>query len=111
MACHGIIARTMTFDTLTIIGVGLIGGSVGLAARERRAVGRVLGVGRSPAVLELAQRRGCIDAPTDLAEAAAQADLVLVCTPVDRVVEFVREAAQHARPGTVITDAGGTKNA
>lgn len=101
----------MTFDTLAIVGVGLIGGSVGLAARRRGAARRVLGVGRSPAALQQARELGCVDAATDLADAASRADLILVCTPVDRVAEIVRDAAAHVRPGTVLTDAGSTKDA
>ncbi len=100
----------MTFDTLAIVGVGLIGGSAGLAARRLGAVRRVLGVGRSPNLLRQARDLGCIDAVADLAEAAAMADLILVCTPVDRVADFIVRAAGHARPGTVISDAGSTKD-
>ena len=98
-------------DTLAIVGVGLIGGSAGLAARERGVGRRVVGVGRSTESLAAAARAGCIDeGTTDLAAAARTADLVLVCTPVDRIVEHVRAAAESARPKTVITDAGSTKD-
>src|SRR5581483_5812409 len=102
----------MTADTLAIVGVGLIGGSAGLAARARGAARRVVGVGRSAESLAAARRAGCIDDGTsDLAAAARDADLVLVCTPVDRVAEYVRAAAAACRPGTLITDAGSTKDA
>jgi prephenate dehydrogenase len=98
-------------DTLVIVGVGLIGGSVGLAARARGVARRVVGVGRSAESLAAAQRAGCIDeGMADLAAAARTADLILVCTPVDRVVEYVHTAAEAARPGTIITDAGSTKD-
>jgi prephenate dehydrogenase len=101
----------MRVDTLTIVGVGLIGGSVGLAARERGVAGRILGVGRSPE--SLARAVGCraIDAGTcDLAGAARDSDLILFCSPVDRIVTQVRQAAEVCRPGTVLTDAGSTKD-
>jgi prephenate dehydrogenase len=102
----------MTADTLVIVGVGLIGGSAGLAARTRGVVRRVVGVGRSAASLAAARKVGCIDAgTTDLAAAVREADLVLVCTPVDRITEHVRAAAAACRPGTIITDAGSTKDA
>ena len=102
----------MNLDTLAIVGVGLIGGSAGLAARERGVARRVVGVGRSAASLDTARRRGAIDAGTsDLAAAARDADLVLFCTPVDRIAEQVRAAAAACRPGTLLTDAGSTKDA
>jgi prephenate dehydrogenase len=99
-------------DTLVIVGVGLIGGSAGMAARKRGIARRVVGVGRSAASLAAASDAGCIDeSTTDLAAAASAADLVLVCTPVDRIAEFVRTAAAACRPGTLLTDAGSTKDA
>ncbi|HEY1375198.1 MAG TPA: prephenate dehydrogenase/arogenate dehydrogenase family protein [Gemmataceae bacterium] len=102
----------MTADTLVIVGVGLIGGSAGLGARDRGVARRVVGVGRSAESLAAARRAGCIDDGTpDLAAAARDADLVLVCTPVDRVAEYVRAAAATCRPGTLLTDAGSTKDA
>jgi prephenate dehydrogenase len=98
-------------DTLVIVGVGLIGGSVGLAARARSVARRVVGVGRSMESLAAARRVGCADdCTTELAAAAREADLVLVCTPVDKVVEHIRTAATSCRPGTLITDAGSTKD-
>jgi prephenate dehydrogenase len=102
----------MDFDTLTIVGVGLIGGSAGLAARQRGAARHVLGVGRSADSLAAARRAGCIDdGTTDLAAAARDAEVVLFSTPVDRIAEQVRTAAAACRPGTLLTDAGSTKDA
>jgi prephenate dehydrogenase len=102
----------MTLDTLTIVGVGLIGGSVGLAARARGVARQVIGVGRSAATLDTAVRIGAITAGTcDLAGAARQSDLILVCTPVDQIAGHVRAAAAACRPGTLLTDAGSTKDA
>jgi prephenate dehydrogenase len=98
-------------DTLIIVGVGLIGGSVGLAARARGVARRVVGVGRSAETLAAAARAGCIDdGATDLAAAARDADLILVCSPVDRIADHVRAAAAACRPGTILTDAGSTKD-
>jgi cyclohexadieny/prephenate dehydrogenase len=98
-------------NTLTIVGVGLIGGSVGLAARARGVARRVVGVGRSAESLAAARKAGCVDDGTsDLTAAVRDADLVLVCTPVDRVVEHVRAAAAACKPGAILTDAGSTKD-
>ena len=68
-------------NTLAIIGVGLIGGSLSLALKAKGAVGRVIGVGRSAANLREALQLGIIDAVATLDE-AARADIIFVATPV-----------------------------
>lgn len=96
--------------TLTIVGVGLIGGSIGLAARQRGLVKHIIGVGRRWESLALAQQCGALDNGTlDLREGVAAADLVVFCTPVDRIAKQILEVAPHCQPGTLITDAGSTK--
>ena len=100
----------MLFDSLTIVGVGLIGGSVGLAAKARAATRRVVGVGRNPDTLERARSLGVIDEfTTDLAVGVRSADVVVFCSPVDQIARQVREAAAYAMPGALLTDAGSTK--
>jgi cyclohexadieny/prephenate dehydrogenase len=100
----------MLFDQITIVGVGLIGGSVGLAAKARGVARRVVGVGRDPANLQAAVRRGAIDRfTTDQAEGVRGSSLVVFCTPVDRIADQVIEAANHCEPGTLLSDAGSTK--
>src|SRR5437868_1116306 len=102
----------MQFEQITIVGVGLIGGSVGLAAKARGVAGRVVGVDRDPATVASAVALGALDAgTTDLAAGVAGAGLVVVCTPVDRIADIIVAAAPHARPGTLFTDAGSTKAA
>lgn len=102
----------MRIETLVVVGVGLLGGSLGLAARRRQLAGRVLGVGRPGGSIERALRHGVIDeACTDLAEAAARASLIVFCTPVDRIAEQVLAAAPACAPGTLLTDVGSTKAA
>jgi len=97
---------------VAIVGVGLIGGSIGLALRQRGLAERVIGIGRRQPTLRIARRVGAVTNTTiDLAKGVAEADLVIVCTPVGRIVEHVRTAAEHCRPGTLITDAGSTKQA
>jgi prephenate dehydrogenase len=98
------------FEAIAIVGVGLIGGSIALAAKERRISSLILGVGRDNQRLGQAGIQGIIDVGyTDLNEAAEQADLIIFCTPVDRIVAGVREAAQACQPGTIITDVGSVK--
>jgi prephenate dehydrogenase len=100
----------MKIHTLTIVGVGLIGGSIGLAARRRGLAEQVLGVGRQWDSLETARQLGLVDDHSlDLTSAVCGADLVIFCTPVNRIVQQVLDAAPHCRPGTLITDAGSTK--
>jgi prephenate dehydrogenase len=99
-----------TWDTVAIVGVGLIGGSIGLGLRGRGLARQVVGIGRREASLRLAKKLGAVTSTTlDLARGVAEADLVVVCTPVGRIVEDVRAAAVACRPGTLITDAGSTK--
>jgi prephenate dehydrogenase len=97
-------------ETVAIVGVGLIGGSIGLALRARSLAGRVVGIGRNPEGLAEALRLGAIDAAaTDLAEGVAGADVVVVCTPVPLIAEAVRAAAGHGPAHLLVTDAGSTK--
>ncbi len=97
------------FPTIAIVGVGLIGGSIAAAVRKRN-LGRVFAVGRDAGKLRLALSLGLADhTTTDIAVAAREADVLIFCTPVDRIAAGVREAVASCRPGTVITDAGSTK--
>jgi prephenate dehydrogenase len=96
--------------TVAVIGVGLMGGSLGLAAQARAGVRRVVGFSRTAATLDQALALGAItEAAASLEEAVAEADLAFVCTPVRDVVEHVRRAYAAARLGCVVTDVGSTK--
>jgi prephenate dehydrogenase len=98
------------FKAVAIVGAGLIGGSIGLALRERGLADSVIGIGRRQQSLRTARRVGAVTNTTvDLEKGVAEADLVIVCTPVGRIVEDARRAAAAAREGTLITDAGSTK--
>jgi prephenate dehydrogenase len=102
----------MRIQTLTIVGVGLIGGSLGLAAKRRGLAERVIGVGRQQSSLDAALTRGVIDEGTlDLCAAVHRADVAVFCTPVDRIVDQVLAAAPGCRRGTLLTDAGSCKAA
>jgi prephenate dehydrogenase len=98
------------FKTVAIVGVGLIGGSIGLALRKRGLADRVVGIGRRQTSLRTARRVGAVTNTTvDLEKGVAEADLVVVCSPVGTIVEHVRAAAEHCPPETLITDTGSTK--
>jgi prephenate dehydrogenase len=98
------------WETVTIVGVGLIGGSIGLALRKRGLAERIVGVGRNQEKLEKAREMGIIDtATTSLEQSVADANLVVVCTPVATIVSQIQKLAANCRPGTLITDVGSTK--
>jgi prephenate dehydrogenase len=102
----------MHVPTLTIVGMGLLGGSIALACRQRGLVGRIVGCDRHPDVLERARQRGMLDdCTTDTARAVARASFVVYCTPVDLLPDVVGESAEACRPGTLLTDVGSTKTA
>lgn len=95
---------------LAVVGTGLIGGSFAAALRRVGQVGRVLGVGRQPASLARARELGLIDEIADLDQAAAQADLIFLATPLGAMPEILRTLAPLLRPDTLLTDAGSTKS-
>jgi prephenate dehydrogenase len=98
------------FHRLVIVGVGLIGGSLGLAARARGLVGEVVGFGRTEANLKIALERGILDSYTfDPAEAARGADLLLLAVPVEATKATAEKFLPFLPPGCIITDAGSTK--
>jgi prephenate dehydrogenase len=94
--------------TVAIVGVGLIGGSFGLALRTAGFRGELLGVS-SPAALEAGLRIGAISRKATLQEAAAHADLIYLAQPVDRILLTLRELGPLIRSGCLVTDAGSTK--
>lgn len=97
-------------DTVAILGVGLLGGSIGLALRQRGLAQTVVGIGRTASRLRVAEEIGAVSwATSDLACGVAQADLIVVCTPVGHVVEHVRQIRGACRPEALITDVGSTK--
>lgn len=96
------------FEAVAIVGVGLIGGSLGLALKQAGFRGRVLGVS-SEAALKAAVARGAIDAGLPLEEAVPQADLVYLAQPIHRILETLTRLDPLVRPGALVTDAGSTK--
>lgn len=103
-------AARLPVKRLTIIGVGLIGGSLARAARAAGAVEEVVGCGRSVATLERALELGVIDRfSTDPAAALAGADVVLVAVPLGAMQRVFASIAPHLGPNTILTDAGSAK--
>ena len=97
------------YGTVTIVGVGLIGASLGLALKKAGVVTKVLGVGRSKENLDQAQKMGAIDGVVDLVEATKQSDVIVLCMPVAQMRAAFEIIEPHLEPRTMITDAGSTK--
>ncbi|MGM0593259.1 MAG: prephenate dehydrogenase [Pseudomonadota bacterium] len=95
---------------LTIIGVGLIGGSLARALKAAGACGEIVGWGRSPAPLQKALELGVIDrAESDIATAVKGADVVLIGVPVGAMEGVLAQLKPHLESQTVVTDVGSTK--
>ena len=100
----------MVWKRVCIIGVGLLGGSIGLALKRKRLAQEVGGVGRTVSKLQTAVSRGAIDHATDdILVGAKDADLVIACTPVQSIVDSLCVAASVASPNAILTDVGSTK--
>ncbi len=91
--------------------MGLIGGSFALALRKADAVREVVGFGRSAATLQQAKQFGIIDRiGVDVVLEVADADLVLLATPVGQMAEIMARIAPHLGAHTLVTDGGSTKS-
>jgi prephenate dehydrogenase len=98
------------FQRVGIVGLGLIGGSIALAAREIWPGGLVIGVDRKD-VLERAMVRHAIDVAADDAVVLAEADLVILAAPIQQNLEILRELPDNVTGSAVVTDTGSTKRA
>ncbi|MBM3324823.1 MAG: prephenate dehydrogenase/arogenate dehydrogenase family protein [Calditrichaeota bacterium] len=97
------------FENIAIIGVGMIGGSIGLTLRQSGFRGQITGLDKKD-VLDQALARGAIDrAVGDLAEAVPSADLVVLATPVLETCALLPTILRTVRLGVLVTDTGGTK--
>ncbi len=95
---------------LTILGVGLLGGSIGLAVRSAAPDCRIVGFGHRQASLDRALEIGAIDrADLNPTSAVAGSDLVILCTPVGLFGQILTQISSALSPGALITDVGSTK--
>jgi prephenate dehydrogenase len=97
------------FERVAVVGVGLIGGSLALAARAAGLVGHVTGVGRGAANLATARQRGIVDHAINRVEDIGPVDLVVLAAPVRTIPALARQLAPHLSTGTVVTDVGSVK--
>lgn len=100
----------MLFEKISIIGVGLLGGSLGLAIRERKLAARVEGFVRREEAIAECDSLGVVDrASNDLASVLADADLIILCTPVEHMASLIEPVKESVKPGAVLTDVGSVK--
>ncbi|MES2777294.1 MAG: prephenate dehydrogenase [Bacteroidota bacterium] len=99
------------FDTITIVGVGLISGSLSLALKEKGLVKHVIGVSRTKASGEKALELGLVDEMLPLEEAVKKADLVYVAIPVDTTLPVMQIIMDLVTDNQIVVDAGSTKHA
>ena len=97
------------YNKVAIVGVGLLGGSLGMALKKRGLAAHIAGVARKQQTLDVALDRGCIDTGTSNAAVACQdADLIVICTPVGTVPDLLATIAT-VNDTAVVTDVGSTK--
>ena len=98
------------FQQVTIIGVGLLGGSLGLVLKEQGLAKTIVGIGRRQVNLELAVQVGAIDRfASEAHEAVRDSDLIVLATPVDTYVSHVQRWGQYVPSGTIVSDVGSVK--
>ncbi|MEO7020495.1 MAG: prephenate dehydrogenase/arogenate dehydrogenase family protein, partial [Ktedonobacteraceae bacterium] len=99
------------FQRVAIVGLGLIGGSMGLALRQAHAAQQVVGYDLGRGVSEQARRMGAIDQAHDtLADTVRGAEIIILATPVGTIHALLQDMARMASSGAVITDVASTKS-
>jgi len=100
----------LPFRTVSIVGVGLIGGSIGLALRQRRLAQKVVGVGRRKSSIEQALEVGAVDEATlDIEEGVREAEFTILATPIGVMEHLAARVAAAMPRGGLLTDVGSTK--
>lgn len=100
----------MRWNKVTLIGVGLLGGSLGIALRKRGLASCVTGYVRRAASIEECRNAGAVDEATlDLREAVSGADLLVLCTPLGQMRTLTRDLLPFLKKSTIITDVGSVK--
>jgi prephenate dehydrogenase len=98
------------FRKITIVGVGLLGGSTGLAVRRRKLAREVAGFVRRAASLKDCEKAGAVDfATTDLLAAVSNSDLVILCTPLAQMRPLAEQFLSALKRGAIVTDVGSVK--
>ena len=99
-----------TFEKVCIVGLGLIGGSIGLAIKRSNISNQITGYARSNSTLERAIELGLVDSvKNNLQDAVNNSDLVILATPLSTFRELVEEMSPFLKKGCIITDTGSAK--
>jgi len=100
----------MHWQKITLVGVGLLGGSLGLALKNRRLAQCVMGcVRREESVAEVIQKGAVDQATCDLSQAVADADLIVLCTPLAQMRSLAEQMVPYLKSKVVVTDVGSVK--
>ncbi len=100
----------MQWQRISIIGAGLLGGSIGLAVKKRNLASRVHAFVRRSASVDQCQTLGVADFATQEIDKAVQhADLIILCTPLSQMAELAARMRDHLKPGAIVTDVGSVK--
>jgi prephenate dehydrogenase len=100
----------MKTKKVTIIGLGLIGGSLAMAIKKRKSSVGVIGTSRRASTIKKALRRKIIDKGIkDFRRAVSGSDLVIICTPINRILPTLKIISRHLKKGAIVTDVGSTK--
>lgn len=104
-------SRGMVWQKVTLIGVGLLGGSLGIALRQRGLAKSVVGYVRRQASVEECVQAGAVDSATrNLLEAVTDAELIVFCTPLGQMKNLAREMAPALKKDAIVTDVGSVKD-
>ncbi|MDP2927203.1 MAG: prephenate dehydrogenase [Candidatus Omnitrophota bacterium] len=97
------------FNKVVIIGTGLIGGSLGLALKKQRLAGQVIGLSRHQKNARLAKKVGAIDGIGASLDVVADADLVILATPIDTIIDLALRIVKKLKKDCIVIDVGSTK--
>ena len=98
------------FKKITIIGLGLIGGSIGLALKRAGSTAQLIGVARSQKTLDVALERNLVErVEIDIVKSVEDADLVILATPLSSFKKIILEVSHNLKPGCIVTDTGSSK--
>jgi len=97
-------------EQIAVIGLGLMGGSFAQAVKKNRLCQQLTAFDKNSEILELAQKWGMIESPSDtIADAVKNADLIVIATPMSHLKTVFTDIAPHLKPSAVITDLGSSK--
>lgn len=109
-ACWSGLNPRVRFQKVTLVGVGLLGGSLGMAIRQRGLAESVCGVVRRSTIIADCERLGAVDVATrNLGPAVRGADLIVLCSPIGQMGSLTRELLPFLEPEALVTDVGSVK--